>query len=168
MTIYRTLYNCLPYIHTRRESLFSFFFFFLTPLPLKRTERHAEGERGQRRFVQQSCCLHMPVRAFYWPDLFYWTNESWVCGQMSQSSCVHVSMWLHAASPWCWYAHVSLSPVRFPQLIYFTMALRKMLAAATLSLPHSFTSPTIYYYRTFLVVCWFLWKIAGILRFEED
>lgn len=62
--------------------------------------------------------------------------DRWVSQAVFRS---HVSMWLHAASPWGWYAYVSLSPVRFPQLIYFTMALWKVLVAATLSLPHSFT-----------------------------
>lgn len=147
MTIYRTPYYCLGYIHTRRESLFSFLFFsFLTPLPLKQTQRHAAGGEGGRRrqqFVQRSCCLHMPVRLVSGltdsTELMNHASEDrWVSGAVFRS---HVRLWPHAAFPRRWYADVSLGSVRFPQLIYFTMALWKALVAATQSLPHSFTPP---------------------------
>lgn len=105
MTIYRTPYYCLGYIHTRRESLFSFFFFFsfLTPLPLKQTQRHAAGGEGGAAAVlfSGSCCLHMPVRLVNGltdsTELMNHASEDrWVSGAAFRS---HVRPWPHAAFP---------------------------------------------------------------------
>lgn len=176
MTIYRTLYYCPPYIHIRRESLFYLFFFllcFLSNKP-KGMQRGRGGSNSLFSSPAASTCqsgLFTGLTSF--TELMnHESVDRWVSQAVFRS---HVSMWLHAAFPWCWYAYVSLSPVCFPQLIYFTMALWKVLVAATLSLPHSFTSPTIYYYLTFLVACWFFYIISGIWskeqpgrRFQED
>lgn len=74
----------------RASFLFFFpFFSFLTPLPLKQTQRHAAGGEGA---AVCSAVLLPPhaSQARYWPDWFDWTNESCVWGQMSQWSCVQV------------------------------------------------------------------------------
>lgn len=147
MTIYRTLYYCLPYIHTRRESL-SFFFLRFLSHKLKGMQR---GRGGRGSFFSNpaasTCQSGLFTGLTYLTELMnHESVDRWVSQAVFRS---HVSMWLHAAFPWCWYAYVSLSPVRFPQLISFTMALWKVLVAATLSLPHCFTSPTIYYYQPF-------------------
>lgn len=71
-----------------------------------------------------------------------------------------VGMWLPAASPWCWYAYVSLGSIRFPQLICFTMVWGK---CCSVPLCH-FLTPPIYYYVTFFTARWFLNTITGIER----
>lgn len=122
------------------------FLFFFFPHPASsqtNSEACSRGGGGWQQFVQQSCCLPMPVRLVTGltdsTELMNHASEDrWVSGAVFRS---HVRLWPHAAFPRRWYADVSLSSVRFPQLIYFTMALWKALVAATRSLPHSFTSP---------------------------
>lgn len=96
MTIYRTPYYCLCYIHTRRESLF--FFFFSLRFLSNKPRGMQQGERGQQQqqqqFVQQSCCLHMPVRLFtgltdFTELMNHESVDRWVSGGVFRS---HISM----------------------------------------------------------------------------
>lgn len=86
-----------------------------------------------------------------------WADES-----VKAVSRFYVGMWLHAASPRCWYAYVSLSSVHFPQLIYFTMERSLPLCHFLIpSLPPPYIT-----IGTFLVTCSTTQKgvIKGLMR----